>query len=412
MIVKKYTIPVYRELASSEIVKTNIEDSSFVLEVDTLKNIELNKDFETIIFSVDKQPNQLVIYSNTLNIKVTDKFYNNIPLYFKKTFLNEFDYKDFIKGREEFLVEYEDTNFIVYFNKEEDELISEVVELNVVNNPLKRSDNVKVRKLKNRLKITIKNINENIAKVALPSRYLFEPKIYKNFIEFYESILNINNTSYYFYNSSFNLFDKREYTKNESLVKDPVIEYLGYFENIQNYTTWRSNLLYDQKLSTDLYYYLKLDSPNKTDLIVQSIIKINEPNHILLFSTSYLNTIKNLIVNPYTESTVSTPIGENYSLVYKEVEDNKYNRYNDIKFGTDKLVLDFEKNVKNKVKYIQTSSNVIYQEDVIDTLKEYPEKEYTELPAFFLTNISNLKNKIESIKEQDQGIDNKIYKGT
>lgn len=410
MIIKTYTIPVHRELASSEIIKTNIEDSSFALEIENKKNIEINTDFETRIYNIDKKENQLIIYSNTLNIKVTDKFYNDIPLYFKKNFDIEQEYKDFIKDREEYLVIFDENNYIVYFNKDDDEFIADAEELFVLNNPLKRSNNVKVRKLKNRLKITITEIDSNNASVILPSRYLFEPKIYKNYIEFYESVIFLTNELYYIYNSSFNEVSKKEYCKG-NYVKDPINMYSGYFNNIHYYTSWRSNLLFDEKLNTDFYYYLKLNSTNKTDLIEQSIVKKTGEDYLFLFSTTYENNVKNIIPNPYLESTVSTPIGENYSLVYKENQNNKYNKYNDIKFGTERLLLDFEKNLKNKTKYIVSNHEVIYQEDKINTIKEYTEKEYQDLPTFFINNISLFKQKIEVLKETEQGIDNRIYKG-
>lgn len=414
MINKKYNIPVHREIASSELIKTDIIDSHFKLDV--VKNdrlIEINEDLEAIIYNIDRVKDQLVIYSNTLNLKITDKFFNTIPLYEKVVFNDEVDYLVFVKDLKEYIVEKTSEDFTVYFNSVSSDFVIGKQVLYNIGNPLNRSDNIKVRKLKNRFKITIKNINSEIASILLGSKYLFSPNIYKNFIEFNDSIFTIGTTQYYVYNNSFNLLDKIEVKVDNP--KDPIIDYINHYYlkeyPIYEYTTWRSNLLFDQKIPTDFYYYLKLLPENKTDLIVQSYSKLDDTSLLFLFSSKISNKDYKLTINPYLETDILTPIGENFSLIFDENKNKKYNHYNDIKFGTERLVLDLENLIKNKMNYISTSDKDIYQEDVLVPASYGSYKNTSDLPDYLINNLINFKTRVEEIiRTQIETLDIKIYK--
>jgi len=423
MIIKKYNIPIYRELATAEVVKDAPQNSFFNLEIKKEEKITVNESFETKIYNIERKENQLIIYSNTLNIKVTDVFTDSgIPLYHYREFYinNEDDIEnqeaiiddmisEYIEGIAEYKIDKTD-GFVLYFNKEEDLLKLRSEYLYNIGNPVTRTPNVKVRKLKDRFKITIKNIKGLLARVDLGSKYVFEPVVYKNFKEIPEAIVTINNNQYYLYNSSFNVLNKTEYNENSYEVKDPVIAFSGFESNWFFYDSWRSNLLFDEKLKTKYYYYLKLNSPNATDLVLQSLYKEDNSNLLFMFSSDYSIIENEVTINPFTEIEIKKPLGENFSLVYEDSVYDKYNSYNDIKFGTEKLNLDFDSVYRDRSIYLVDNGDTIYQYNKLNFQNEYNNKTVEDLPPNFLNNLNELKNRIGNILEvQPTSSDNKIY---
>lgn len=423
MVIKKYSIPIYRELATTEIIKEKPENSFFNLEIKKEENISINESFETKIYNIERKEDQLIIYSNTLNFKVTDMFTDlGVPLYFYREFkieneeelVNEESIIDsmiaeYIENLNEYKID-KSNGFFLYFNKEKETLKLKSEYLYNVGNPLNRTSNIKVRKLKDRFKITIKNIKGLVAQVELGSRYVFEPIVYKNFKEIAETIISINNKQYYLYNNSFNMINKTEYNENSYEVKDPVINFYKNENNLFFYDSWRSNLLFDEKLKTKYYYYLQLNSPNATDLVLQSLYKQDSSDLLFMFSSNYSVIENEITINPFTEIEVKKPLGENFSLVYKDNVDSKYNRYNDIKFGTEKLELNFENVYRDKSIYLLDNNTPIYQYSLLNFQNEYVNKSVEDLPSVFLNNLNNLKIKISNIIEtQLISSDNKIY---
>lgn len=415
MINKIYKIPVYREVASSELIKTSVLDSEFKLDV--VKNervVEVNEDLESIIYNVDRNRDQLVIYSNTLNLNITDKFFNTTPLYEKVVFSEEEEALSFVKEFKEYLIEKNIESFTVYFNSIKDDFVIGKEFLYNIGNPLNRSPDIKVRKLKNRFKITVRNINSEIANIVVKNRYLFSPNIHRNFLEFNECIVTLGTNQYYIYNNSFNLLEKVEI--NVEQPKDPVIEYIDSFvlKDYQGYeyTSWRSNLLFEQKIPTDFYYYLKLSYDNKTDLILQSVSKIDDPSLLFLCSSKVSPKTYKLNINPYLETEVITPVGENFSVVFDYMQDNKYNTYNNIKFGTERLLVDFGRFIKNTTNYVSTDYKDIYQENNLSLPTNYDSYKSThDLPEYLRENLDRFKYNIQDLLEYTEERDNiKIYK--
>lgn len=417
MIIKKYNIPIYRELATAEVVKETPENSFFNLEIKKEEKTTVNESFETKIHNIERKENQLIIYSNTLNIKVTDIFTESgVPLYYFKEFnINNEEaiidgmISEYLEGITEYKIDKSD-GAVLYFNKTEELLKIRSEYLYNIGNPITRTPNVKVRKLKDRFKITIKNIKGLIARVDLGSRYVFEPVVYKNFKEIAETIVTINNNQYYLYNSSFNILNKSEYNENSYEVKDPVSMLYVSNNNWFFYDSWRSNLLFDEKLKTKYYYYLKLNSHNATDLVLQSLYKQDSSNLLFMFSSDYSVIENEITINPFTEIEAKKPLGENFSLVYEDNSYTKYNNYNDIKFGTEQLQLNFENVYKDKSLYLIDGGDVIYQSNKLNFENEYTNKTVEDLPPNFLSNLNDLKSRIGNIVEvQPTSLDNKIY---
>ena len=416
MIQKNYSIPIHRKIGSTELIKTDIKESHFNIEVKTYeKEIEVNENFESIIYNIDKKEDTLIIYSNTLNIKVTDKFYKNIPLYdMLETNIRDFEYILKTIG-EEYYLEKNNDDVVIYFNNKNNIFISDYYKIYNIGNPLTRTNNIKVRKLKNRFKITVTGINTKLVSILLGSRYLFSPTIYKDFIEFHDMLVNIGTTQYYIYNHSFNILNKKELITDSGTVKDPVIEYISLTAindyPFCTYNSWRSNLLFDQKLNSELYYYLNTNSTNKTDLIIQSFSKLDtNEGLVFMFSSSIPKISYSVTKNPYLRTEVSTPLGENYSIVFDNVKDYKYNKYNDIKFGTEKIVLDLEKSVVNRQRYLSNYFEDMYQEDKITNYTTETTKSVEDLPQIFRTNLNELNYVLEEIKNRQTFYrDNKTY---
>lgn len=360
---KTYKIPIHRKVAEATLLKETVNNSLLYLDIKKEKNYEINKDYDAIIYNIVRTEKSLDIYSNTLNISITDKFIENTGLYFYKTFSNQEDLKDF-KNK---LTIYKEEDLTLFFNEEVNESFNKYC---YIGNPLNRSSNIKVRKLKDRFKITIKDIDGLQAKVLLRSSYIFEPTSFKNFIEFNEFILNINKTQYYVYNNSFNILNKKEYSLiNET--KDPLIELNSFENNIISYKSWRSNLLFNEKLESNYYYYLNLESENKTNLIVQTVEKQDNPSLLFMFSQTHKQLASKITWTPFSETVNYIPLGENYTLVNETVLDRKFNHYNDIKFSTERLLTSIERDIKNKTIYLIDGEDIIYQSNKMDS-KEVP----------------------------------------
>jgi hypothetical protein len=72
------------------------------------------------------------------------------------------------------------------------------------------SDIVKIKKIKDRLIIDIEVDSPKDYVIELGSEYLFEPRYYKNWVEFYEFIYkDLQNDIIYNKNYSFNFFTKK-----------------------------------------------------------------------------------------------------------------------------------------------------------------------------------------------------------
>lgn len=129
-----------------------------------------------------------------------------------------------------------------------------------------------------------------------------------------------------------------------------------------------------------------------------------------MFSSDYSVIENEITINPFTEIEAKKPLGENFSLVYEDNSYTKYNNYNDIKFGTEQLQLNFENVYKDKSLYLIDGGDVIYQSNKLNFENKYTNKTVEDLPPNFLSNLNDLKSRIGNIvKVQPTSLDNKIY---
>lgn len=401
MFYKEYTIPVHRKIATTVANKTTVEDSHFFMETGNKKDdIYINTYFESTIYNIERKNNSLIIYSNTLNLKVTDKFYNNTPLYYFYNDSSELTLQ--LDSIEEKLQDFDNTD--IYFLNKTEELakLANIKLIYDIGNPLTRSENVKVRKLKDRFKITIQNINGLDAKIELNSKYIFEPILHNNYIEFSESIVKVGSSLYYLYNHSFNKQSKIEVIFDEDLTfKDPVLNFnaINYDKKtLVYYDTFKSNLLFNNKLDSDFYYYLRLNPSDKTDLIYQSIEEKFSNDLMLIFSIKKRDVVRDIGINPHLKTELKTPLGENYTIVYTESYLDKYIRPEDIKIGTEVLLTDAINSAKSEVPYLYLGSKQYYQDLNVNSWShsEYNEHNTEDLESIFYDNyrelVNNLKN--------------------
>ena len=388
MFSKTYNVNIHRKISEPVLIKEEVKNSDFYLHVEEENKSFINSSFETEIYSIERNTDSLVIYSNTTNIKVTDKFYNDVPLYYVyDTSIGTLELSDIpIKIQED---------SYLFLNKDGiKDPLKELKLIYEIGNPLTRSENIKIRKLKDRLKITIKNIDGVKAKIELNSKYLFEPKIHRNYLEFPESIVKLANNVVYLYNSSFNPQVKKEITsKNDPLLKDPVqniIEIQDYDSEsyLITYDTYKTNLMFNSKINSNLYVYLNLNSSNKTDMLEISTKEVESSSYILLYVKYTTKQKQDIGFNPYNETTVETPLGENYSIVFEENSSEKYHQSNDIKIATEVLNTNVFKLLDNRVRYLNVNGQQLYQTTEINNYYyDYKTKYLNDVEEVFKDNL-------------------------
>lgn len=393
MIVKEYTIPLYRRIAEGVIKNTTPDRCDLYLDVDLKTNFKFNTYTpRTEIFNITRGKT-LKISSNTTNIKVTNKFINNTPLFqVIKEIPNTVgeDFFDYIRQNISpvFLIEAEQNWYNIYLNtnkifidKIEGLYVQDVVTIGRTMYP---SDIVKIKKIKDRLIIDIEVDSPKDYVIELGSEYLFEPRYYKNWVEFYEFIYkDLQNDIIYNKNYSFNFFTKKEVYLTEdfnlSLLKDPIlsIEDIELETNgkytLVTYPSWRSNLIFNTNFNTDLYFYAAINSSPETKFKTIYLSNKKEDfenqNDYLLILDKTLNTNEySFIANEYSRTILKDSSCETYTIVDKRYKDAKYNHYNDIKFGNKRILTDIESVADDTEVYVLVDDREIYQEKDVKEL--------------------------------------------
>lgn len=379
---KTYTIPVRRKIAEGSFKPTSIERADIFINIsDSLKTEILfskNNIYKSIIYNINREPSKLIITSNSLNISMTDIVSpSKTPLYKKIVVLEEESYQ-IIEEIKKFTDEYLKVNTTIYLNTDLDYLFLNGSLIKIepafkIGNSMTVGDNVSIRKLKDRFKITLKTLNSQNFHVKLNSEFLFEPIVHKNWIEIPECIIFIKSKPLYIYNHSFNFITKTEIlVKNNELFypKDPILnsenilteEFNDKYLKI-SYPTYRSNLMYNTESNSDLYIYLDTQFTDKTNpLFITDTLILEESSNILLLSITKKLTGKEPIVikSPYTENKLYKTKGEDYSITFNNPFE-KYSRPLDIKLGTQRVELDIEDIAREKANYVVINNGVILQ---------------------------------------------------
>lgn len=385
MIIKEYSIPLYRRIAKCKLKATEALRSDIYLESSRANNLEVNKDnFKTEIYNITKKPTSLIIYSNTTNIKITNKYLNSTPLYqvIKDIPLNiSIEVIEKIKNliNDKILVENKNELVTVYLNtdlKTLPDLYGLKIEdvLVIGDSAINRLDNISIRKLKDRLKITINGlIDVDNYSVRLGSSYLFEPKMHKNWVEFYECVFpNLNQTYTHVYNHSFNIVRKTEYYTlkeyNSDDLKDPVL--IGdinlqemYFDKevFVSYNSYRSNLLIPTTYTEELFIYLDISGnpTNKTKNFHVSTKELNLIELIPILTKRKQTDSYEFLPNEFNKTILRTCNSEGYTFMMDTFKNEKYNKFDDIRIGNSRIISSILDVMSNRENYI---SNINGQE--------------------------------------------------
>jgi hypothetical protein len=395
MIIKEYSIPLYRRIAKCKLKATEALRSDLYLESSYTNNLEVNKDnYKTEIYNITRNLNSLIIYSNTTNLKITNKYFNGIPLYqvIRNIPLDiSTEIVELISSTitDQILIENKDGAVTIYLNTDL-KTISKVngikVEdiITIGDSAINRISNVAIRKLKDRLKITINNlIDTDNYSIKVGSDYLFEPKIYKNWIEFYECVFpNLDQAYTHVYNHSFNVVNKTEYynikeydtdnLKDPIYIVDPnIIETYYDKEVIVQYKSYRSNLLLPTNYSEEFFIYLNTSSnlADKTKNFYVSTIELNSGNLIPILTKRKQNVTYSAVENIFTNTVLRTCNSEGYTVLVNDFKDEKYNSNDDTRITTTRVSSDIVSIMKNKENYISSDSGFdIFQENDLNLI--------------------------------------------
>lgn len=398
MIIKEYSIPLYRRIAKCKLKATEALRSDLYLESSYTNNLEVNKDnYKTEIYNITRNLNSLIIYSNTTNLKITNKYFNGIPLYqvIRNIPLDiSTEIVELISSTitDQILIENKDGSVTIYLNTDL-KTISKVngikVEdiITIGDSAINRISNVAIRKLKDRLKITINNLSDTDSySIKTGSDYLFEPKIYKNWIEFYECVFpNLDQAYTHVYNHSFNVVNKTEYynikeydtdnLKDPIYIVDPnIIETYYDKEVIVQYKSYRSNLLLPTNYSEEFFIYLNVSSnlADKTKNFYVSTIELNSGNLIPILTKRKQNVTYSAVENIFTNTVLRTCNSEGYTALVNDFKDEKYNSNDDTRITTTRVSSTLVSILKNTENYISSDTGFdIFQENDLNLIPTF-----------------------------------------
>lgn len=299
------------------------------------------------IFNIVKGKGKTEITSNTLAIKLTTveinskpyyKFIENLPItYYTQCLADKHDVA--IQGDKLYIntdLSYIQIDQNIY-------KISNTISINL----WERTNDITVRRLKDRFKITIKHEEE--IHIDLLGTSIFHPTIQNNSLYYYDCVFN---SSQFLYTHSFETYTKEEvhYYSNEYVLKDIPISSISvttindtYVKII--YDTFRSNLFFtlnNTEPSTIIIEYPDMKPELKkvpTTQNIQGILEYRPTNNI---------TIEELQINPFMDVKRFNSRPEGIVFVWDGYQDIKYSRYQDIPFGTERVKLKL-KDVMGKV---------------------------------------------------------------
>ena len=426
MIKKTYNIPLHRKIAEGYLKPSSVKTSDIFLEV-IGERVGVSYDgLKSEIYSIEKTRSEVIIYANTLGFKITDRYYKNKPLYNlvilpKDNSSNLLTELSAIIGREFLIEAFEDTIAVfMNYTKNVVELLGDTYQINPVYPifaPFLNNSNIKVKRLRDRLKVSVSNIDVSNISVELVSENLFEPKVHnESWVEFYECVFKDRSNKYiHVYNHSFELLSKNEYQKKTNLtqIKDPAVSPIysidkGDYVRFE-YDTYRSNLLHNIDYNSDVYFYLNYDYTDKTDVFIIDVKENFSEDLVLLYSITDVKKDFDFILNPYIINKIYSLKGEDYTLMFKENIKNKYNKPDDIRFGNTRVILNLPNLVTKPVEYITDGNVVITQEEAYNAYYDGGESPIPESLFKYRDVIQDLRQRLSDSRSGVQSDGEKNY---
>lgn len=398
---KLYTLSVYRSLGNVEGVGTNPANSDYYEDSNPVYDLEYNKNLLSLlpieICGIKEFKTKTKIYTNSLNLSVTNKYLGLTPLY-KYT-----DYVDLEKAVEilkynlivDFLIEADK----LYFNSNKLYLESEdKVDILTVQDVLKLSDiSNYVNKLKDRFEIVLpKKTSTEKWTVVKNAESLIEPVLLSTGqLEFFPCIFKINGLTKELLTHSFDILDKEEYQKtynfDYSNLKSKTTSITSVEESdgytVTRYKSYHSNLLID--LYSVRYIYLQKNpaSDKKVEFLKVSYNELEDPQLELLCQV--IKTIE----KTFTPNTFKRgPLNKLTKNIYIESSSVKKDPYAK-KIGYTYLQYNPKEVVNKRSVYLakKLSNSTIYQEETVpdtSTLSVVT-RDTSTLNSTFIANLVN-----------------------
>lgn len=360
---KTYKGTIKRKISEGVITPTTLPE---IYLKTTNAKVEISSgvlSYPSKIFNIVKSKGKTEITSNTLAIKLTTteinskpyyKFIENLPIeYYNQLLVNKHD----VVIKEDMVYINTDLSYIQI--GQDIYKISNTISINL----WERTDNLTVRRLKDRFKITIKHEEEIY--IDLLGTSIFHPTIQNNNLYYYDCVFN---SSHFLYTHSFETYTKEEvhHYSNEYILKDIPISSISIINITDSYVkivydTFRSNLFFTLNSiepSTIIIDYIDMKPELKkvanTDSNVQGILEYRPTNNI---------NIEELQINPFMNVKRFNSRPEGIVFVWEGYEDIKYSRPQDIPFGTER--------VKLKLKDVMEKEIVAFKLDGVEIRQKY-----------------------------------------
>lgn len=372
---KLYTLSVYRSLGNTEGVSTNPANSNYYEDSNPVYDLEYNQSLLSLlpieIYGVKEFKTKTKIYTNSLNLSVTNKYLNSVPLY-KFT-----SYTDLEKTVEilrynlivDFLIEQDK----IYFNSDSVYLESEdLASIVIIQDVLKLSDvSSNVNKLKDRFEVILPKSNPaDQWSIVKNAESIIQPVLLNTGqLEFFPCIFKINGIIRKLLTHSFDVLDKEEYQKTYNFkysnLKNKITSITSIEEEegytVARYKSYHSNLLLD--LYSVRYIYLQKNPPvnREVEFIKVSYNELEDPNLELLCKIT--KTIDRVFtINDFKQ----TPLNKLTRNIYVESTSSKKDPYSK-KIGYTYLQYNPKEVINKRCVYLvkKLQGSVIYQEEVL-----------------------------------------------
>lgn len=399
---KTYSGEIKRVLTEGQICPSVMPD--MYIETEQTRNIDTSKIddvYTSKIYNIVLNKSSVEVTTNTLGILLTDVTVNNIDYYYYIE--SEDDILQYLQTKDALTV-YKDGVYYLNTNLDYISLNSKVYKVNKVipNDIWNRSDLIKIRRLKDRFKITVSTKNPSNLKIKFISNSALSPLIHRGSAFFYDFI-GINPTTgekILLLNTTFNIYSKVEIHEKidhmilkEFSISDVTIEDISSMPGycFVKYNTFRSNNTVDISSNKELYISLNT-SDTLTELSVStdfndkfsSLITINKTN----------STIKSITMNPY----ISTKLYKNKpeAILFVWGINKKYEKSFDVPLGCER----FKLNLTNLRKRLVTKFIYNGYSEIKDSIINYHQNNLElNVRTYQGTNEKQLTALVELIKQ-------------
>lgn len=351
---KVYSGKIKRAISEGQLVPS--ETPEFYIEKEQEQIIEYVNNtnlYPTKVYNVVEKSSYIEVTTNTLNVQFTDVFQGETPLYFKIQNIPE----EALPSNTLYKVvgDYTYLNLEVPYIQYESQLF--LVEKAFNTDIWANDSKVKIRRLKDRFKLTFRTSSK--FSIKLPSKSLFTPQIYKNWIKltdcFFPGPFNkvhlLSSHSYEFYDKEELHLDGTKIILKDMPITDIFTQKVGSFVKV-SYKTCRTNLHSSTDLGSHLYYSLKEEDNSynlKKDLSsfvgIPLFKVINNPTKI-----------KNFVQNPYMFSPLYKIKPENLYLIWDKL--GKYSEDSNVPLGCTKFTMSLKRYLERTTQTFKGSSAI------------------------------------------------------